>query len=173
MPDDLREHPLLTGIAPTSLCTAENPKYPTTALGGNKELAQDAKSMGMGVEPAQGKYGVPENSFVLHGGSLQQAFDLGHRYGQEAVVHSEGGKRWLLFTHGPNMGKAYAGVGVKVSHEEPPDYFTKLGNGSFVQLQFADDKLVDLLPFAGMNKHEVGFKVHKMLVEVLAGIPTG
>lgn len=26
MPDDLREHPLLTGIAPTSLCTAENPK---------------------------------------------------------------------------------------------------------------------------------------------------
>lgn len=178
-------HPIVTAQSACGVLTAENPRFPASAHGGNAGLEQDMRSMGLQFEPTTGKYGAPENSYFVHGATHQQLFDLGHRYGQEAVVASGPSGRFLLHTHGPDMGKAKRATNVQVSPQEPPDYWTKLPGEGYVQLSFDDPKLEPLVHaphptitqpttvHAPMSKHEIGHALYQTLTKVLKTLPNG
>lgn len=149
MPDDFRsqppapvDHPLLTGKTPVGLISAQNPRYPVKTPGGNMAMAADLKSMGLHHELTDGHYEAPEKPFIVYGASRQQLLDLGHRYGQECVIYTHGGRHEMIQTNGhpDHIGKAYLGHvpphNVVYFHAPPEDYWTKIPGHGYVRLLF-------------------------------------
>jgi hypothetical protein len=134
---------------PVGMMSGENPRFPTQALGGHEELKRDLDAMGVQHEETQGHYGVPERSVLIYGLPRENLYALGQKYGQEAVIHNEGGKREFIYTNGPNAGKMHSGL-PSFEHwpegsEPPEDYYTKLPGNGYVRLHFDFDH-VDQAP---------------------------
>ncbi len=144
-----REHPLFDHSLPVGLMSGENPRYPTQGLAGHDELKHDLETMGVQHEETQGHYGAPERSFIIYGLPRANLVALGKKYGQEAVIHNEGGKREFIYTNGPNEGKSHPGLNTfehwPEGSEPPEDYYTKLPSNGYVRLHFDFDH-VDQTP---------------------------
>lgn len=178
------DHPIVTGQSHVATITAEAPRYPAQARGGNVGLESDLRSMGLKFERTKGKYGGHENSYFVHGARPEQMMDLGHRYGQEAVVLSGPEGRHLMFTNGPHIGHGHPAKGVPhVQPQEPDDYWTALPKGGFVQIDFDTSKLEPLVSApqqqvqhqpVSVSKAQIGHGLYKVLTKALedAGIPT-
>jgi hypothetical protein len=124
------------------MISGENPRYPS-APGGHDALKRDLDTMGVQHEETQGHYGSPERSFLIYGLPREHLVALGQKYGQEAVIHNEGGRREFIYTAGPNAGKMHPGLN-SFDHwpegsEAPDDYYTHLPGNGYVRLHFDFD----------------------------------
>ena len=119
--------------------------YPAKDSGGNKGLEQKLTTMGLRFEPTTGSYGGGlEHSYIIHGPTREQMYQLGHEHGQHAVIYSQNGNHELLMTHGPDAGKYHPSLPViRYSKDAPEDYYTALPGRGHVTLHFAQDKLLD------------------------------
>lgn len=142
-PKEIADHPLFRGHQTVGMITAEAPKFESKGLNGNQGLSDEMRQMGLKHEPTHGSYGAGhENSFIVYGPTREQMYRLGHRYGQEAVIFSQDGKHEMMYTHGPNAGKAHPSLPlVRFSQKEPEDYYTHLPGRGFVTLHFDHSKL--------------------------------
>jgi hypothetical protein len=162
VPDDFRsappapaDHPLFTGH-PVGLISADHPKYPAKVPGGSQAMAAELTRMGLRHEMTNGHYEAPEKSFIVHGATRQQLFDLGHRFGQECVIYTQAGRHEMIHTNGhPDMiGKAFLGHAAPhnvVRFSSPPeDYWTQVPGHGYVRLQFPTENqhVIDAVPFA-------------------------
>jgi hypothetical protein len=139
------EHPLFSFAEPIGLMSGENPAFPGVS-GGHEALKHDLQTMGVPFEETQGRYaGVPERSVIIHGLPKEHLISLGKKFGQESVIHNEGGKREFIYTNGPNEGHAHPGLPSvdqwPEGHEAPEDYYTKLPGAGHVRLHFDFDQL--------------------------------
>lgn len=136
------EHPIFNGSVPFGMLTAENPVFPS-APGGNEALKNDLDSLGLKYEQTEGRYNLPERSFIVHGPTLEQVYGLGKKYGQEAVIHSEGGQHKFIFTNGPKDAQYHPGTGTydywHEGQELPEDYYTKIPGQGAIRLHFDFD----------------------------------
>jgi hypothetical protein len=117
--------------------------------GGHEALKRDLDTMGVQHEETQGHYGMPERSFLIYGLPREHLVALGQKYGQEAVIHNEDGRREFIYTAGPNAGKMHPGL-TGYEHwpegsEPPEDYYTHVPGNGYVRLHFDFDH-VDTAP---------------------------
>jgi GGDEF domain-containing protein len=122
------EHPVFTG-GKYAILTAENPVFPPTVSGGNPALEQELQRRGIHFEKVTGKYTDPkvtENSYLLHGVSPDDATDIGHRYGQESVIHSNHGEHKMIYTNGDKSDMYHAGSGHQIFDKEPDLFYSTL-----------------------------------------------
>lgn len=131
-------HPAVSG-GHIGIMTAEFPYEKSGKT--NEDLQAELTSRGFKYEPAPGKYeGQNENSFIIHGPSLEDMEDLGKRYGQKSVIHSVGGQHKLIYTHGPRAGTFNPGAGANLFPEQPEDFFTTVNhNGQPVHFNYNFD----------------------------------
>lgn len=190
-----REHPLFTHAVPVGMMSGDNPKFPSVP-GGQDALRRDLDAMGAQYEETQGHYEAPERSLLIYGLPREHLYALGKKYGQEAVIHNEGGRREFIYTNGPKAGTYHPGL-PSYEHwpegsEAPEDYWTKLPGSGYVRLHFDFDHTDQVpvapgapqpAPVAGpsppagvpqhvgseptMTKAEVGNAVYRMLRGVL------
>jgi hypothetical protein len=130
---------------PVGLMSGDNPRFPSQALGGHEELKRDLDAMGVQHEETQGHYGAPERSSIIYGLPREKLVALGQKYGQEAVIHSENGRREFIYTNGPKAGQMHPGLN-SFEHwpegaEAPEDYYTKLPGAGHVRLHFDFDNV--------------------------------
>lgn len=137
-PPELEGHPLFSR-GTVGIVSAEKPKY-MSAPGGTTGMKTDLHRMGLNHTPSHGAYaGDHVASFIVHNPTREQMYRLGRKYGQEAVVYSQDGKHELLYTHGPNAGKAHSSLpSVHFSPQEPKDFHTHLPGLGYVGLHFGD-----------------------------------
>jgi hypothetical protein len=115
------------------ILTAEAPKADT--VGGNEQLEAELQARGHRYEPVEGRYvdpNVPEHGFIVYGVSPEEIAELGHRYGQESVIHTQNGRNRLIYTNGGQQGLFNAGTGWghKPSETPPENYYsTVMHNG--------------------------------------------
>jgi hypothetical protein len=142
-PKELADHPMFRGHQTVGMITADAPKYESKGSNGNKGLSDEMRQLGLKHEATQGSYGAgPENSFIVYGPTREQMYQLGNRYGQETVVFSQDGKQELMYTHGPNAGKAHPSLPlVRFSQKKPDDYYTHFPGRGYVTLHFDNSKL--------------------------------
>lgn len=138
------KHPIFNG-GTFGILSAESPEHPVHVQGGNPAMASTMDQMGLPFEPTTGKYTNPENSFVVHGATVEQLHSLAKQFGQTAFIHSEGGRHRFHYANGPNEGKWHeADEQNPVEHFEqpPPDMYTTVpgGHGHF-RIAFKWDKL--------------------------------
>ena len=148
--EEVREHPIFSGIYPVGMITAQNPntKAPPPAPGGNKALEKDLQDLGLHYEgPTPGRYGVSEDSYIVHKPTRQQLFTLGRKYSQESVVYCHGPQREMIYTTGEKVGKQNPGTGKHqywTTEEAPPaDYYTKIPGKGYLCLGFDFNTLHD------------------------------
>lgn len=173
VPAQTVEHPLFTGATSVGLVTADNPRFPSVP-GGHSALKRDLDSMGLQHQETTGRYGALENSFIVHGPTREQMYTLGKKYGQEAVIHSAGGRHEFIYTGGPNDGASHPSLPTHdywpEGTEPPEDYYTLLPGQGSVRLHFDFDH-VDRVPMmpapaapaAPLTKHELGHRLYKAL----------
>lgn len=165
------EHPALVSkdgmpAARFGIVTADEPKHPVLTPGGNEALEVELKQRGHRYEPVEGRYedpSKPERSFLIHGIGPEELVDLGHRYGQDSVVYTDGeGRNKLIYSNGPDKGKFVAGRGwghgpadthpesyySTVMHNDKPRHFSlglNFDNGTFDNddAAFSGPKLVE------------------------------
>jgi hypothetical protein len=112
--------------------TADEPKHPVLTPGGNEALEAEIKARGHHYEPVEGRYDdptKPERGFLIHGISPEELVDLGHRYGQDSVVYTDGeGRNKMIYSNGPNKGRFVAGRGWghKPADTHPESYYSTL-----------------------------------------------
>lgn len=123
-------HPAVHG-GRFGIVTAENPFHPVATPGGNDALEKELKARGLKYEKVQGKYSNdnPENGFMIHNVDPKLLMDIGHRYGQDSVIHSHHGQHKLIYTNGPNAGKYNPGAGHVVHEREPEMYYSTIKHG--------------------------------------------
>ncbi len=127
-PEGPPKHPAVSGYN-VGIVTAEYP-YDKAPAATNKDLANELTQRGFKFEPAPGRYeGRDENSFIIHGPSVEDMEDLGRRYGQKSVIHSQGGTHKMIYTNGPRAGMYNPGRGVNVFDQQPEDFFTTINHG--------------------------------------------
>jgi len=137
-PPEVADHPLFSK-GTVGIVTAEKPQFPTAA-GGNASLSAEMQAMGLHHEPTHGSYGERVAAFLVHNPTREQMFRLGRKFGQESVVYSQDGRHEMLYTHGPNAGKAHGGLPqVHFSPNQPRDYYTHLPGRGYVTLHFTDE----------------------------------
>lgn len=178
-PPQIREHPLLTGSKTIGIVSGENPRFPAS-INGHDAMKAELDRLGLHYEETNGKYDTPERSFIVHGPTREQVYDLGKRAGQEAVVFSSGHPNHeLLYTNGPNDKTHHP---AKRSYEfwpnEPPDnYWTRIPGQGFLRLHFDDDRVPSPVraPEGAsvaapheelMTRHEVGHALYATLKRV-------
>lgn len=130
------DHPLLSGAYPVGIISAENPRFKPMAQGGHVGLGQELAGMGIKADVTQGHYGAPEKTYIVHGPTREQMYDLGKKYGQEAVVYSHGGRHEMVYTNGPKDLNFSPGSGHQTFAEAPEDYYTHLPGHGYVRLGF-------------------------------------
>jgi len=137
-PPQLEGHPLFSR-GTVGIVSAEKPKY-LSAPGGTEGMKAELKNMGLNHTPSHGAYaGDRMSSFIVHNPTREQMYRLGRKFGQEAVVYSQDGKHELLYTHGPNAGKAHRSLpSVHFGETEPKDFHTHLPGVGYVGLHFGD-----------------------------------
>lgn len=98
-------------------------------------MKRDLTDLGFVITPAQGKYGSPEESFMVftHDADRDEMMEMGAKYKQDSIVFVKNGKRnEMIFTSGPNKGKADM---VGTGYEKKPvkaddDFYTDIQAGS-------------------------------------------
>ncbi len=111
-----------------TVMTAENPGAKTLSpeenAKRNQDLEAELKRMGVDYTKVVGRYGgTPENSFVIHDISREDALQLGKKFGQESVLRSKEG---LVYQDGsvhPRNGETIVGAKAKETgfYSELPD----------------------------------------------------
>lgn len=146
--EQAKAHPLISGAQPVAVMAGDAPRFPVQRPGGHEALLRDIKAMGLRHEETEGSYGAPEKSVIIYGPRKEQVAALGKMYGQESVLYSDHTGKQLLYTNGPNEGKAHPGLpDYDFWHEQPPeDYFTKLPDTGYVRFGFDENKLEDSMP---------------------------
>jgi hypothetical protein len=159
--------------------SGQNPRFTATAQGGHEALKQELTQQGITYEDTHGHYGMPERSLIIHGLPKSQLISLGKNYGQESVIHNEGGSREFIYTNGPNEGKAHPGLSTYETWPKeqgpPKDNWTLLPHDqSYVHLHFDFDKLHPVDASNGLQaqgrpvtKHEIGYALYGCLLDVL------
>lgn len=158
------EHPAISGTSAVGTVSAENPRYPVKTPGGTKALMAELGSRGIPHELVAGKYGVPEAWILAHGIDAKTLGDLGHRYGQECVVHSEGGHHALLYTNGPKKDHFHPGHGIRVSETAPDDNFTVVpsqGKNFYLSHDTDTDTLLPLRMYGRGGAHPHAYPWHE------------
>lgn len=64
---ELQDHPLFSGQYPVGLMAGESPLTTPQVRGGDDSLRKLLKQQGLKFEETEGRYGQPENSFIVHG----------------------------------------------------------------------------------------------------------
>lgn len=100
-------------------------------------MIEDFKSRGYVVTRCEGKYVNPEESVMVmaHDADRAEMMELGEKYKQDSIVFSDKGQGELIYTTGPNKGKAeMAGDGYQVV-PDADDFYTKMtfANGHTVK----------------------------------------
>lgn len=90
-----------------------------------KRLEQDLADQGYKFTKVRGHYGGVEDSFLVYNPNKAEMNQLGKKYNQDSVIHSEGGENELEFTTGENAGKHHKGEGFQ-DVPEAKDYYTEL-----------------------------------------------
>ncbi len=135
-------HPLFSGKTTVGMISAENPRFQSEIQGGHEALGDLLRSLGLKHQETQGRYGSPERSYLVYGPSREQMFDLGRRFGQEAVVFSQGGRHEMLYSNGPKAGRFHPSTGHELFDEAPSDYFTWMPDmGKYLRLAFDWDSV--------------------------------
>jgi len=131
-PASVRDNHPLFANGSIGLLTAESPIYNKEDVTGNEGLARQLDRMGLKYHRTTGRYnGKPENSFTVYNPTRHQLQHLGKRFGQEAVIYSEGGKHEFIFTNGADEGKHHPSLPQTNVHKTPPeDNFTTLPDKS-------------------------------------------
>jgi hypothetical protein len=119
------------------------PEFPVEGTAGTHEdFQKDLDLMGLKYDPVEGKYGNPENGYVIHGATHDQLRKLGEKYRQESVVHSdEEGNNTMIYTGGDNKGMMSVGKGIVYHKEKPDNYWTKHGDKIFTLKIDTDNKV--------------------------------
>ncbi len=140
---EVADHPLFSGAYPVGLMAGEKPLTTPSVQGGDAALRKMLQDQGLKFEETPGSYGSPENSFIVHGPTREQMYQMGKALGQESVVYSNKGNHELLYTNGPNDGKAHPGHSHYGFHPTaaPADYFTQIPGKGFLRLYFNQDQL--------------------------------
>lgn len=168
-------HPLFTHELPVGMITGDAPRF-QSAPGGHEALKRDLDAAGAQYEETEGCYGGVERSLLVYGLPRDQLTALGKKYGQEAVIHSEGGQRHFIYTNGPHDGRWHPG---RPTHEQwpeggqpPEDNWTRLPGAGYVRLHFDFDQLhpqpgTQAVPqhaaAAPVGKHEVAHRLYETL----------
>lgn len=137
IPPAFRNHPLFSGRV--GILSGENPMFPASVSVGHHNLIDELNTLGIKHEQAQGHYGAPERSVILHNPSRQQVVNLGKKYGQESVIYGENGKHQLIYTNGPKAGFHHKGTGQVDFWPEsspPEDLYTKVPGRGAVRIGF-------------------------------------
>jgi hypothetical protein len=128
--EQVQAHPAIAG-GHVILMSGEAPAFPEAAtFQGNDAMQQSLENQGLEYEPTRGKYGKPENSFIVHVNDpshIEAALGMAKRFGQESVVYSTGGKHQLVWTNGPHEGQAtQPSEGHDFYDAEPEDNYTMI-----------------------------------------------
>lgn len=172
----MSEHPLFTGAESVGMITGENPVH-AAAAGGHEGLKRELQQLGARFDETEGRYGgKPERSLLVYGLPREHLFALGQKYGQEAVIHSENGKRQFMYTNGPKVGQMHVGDGADQHWAEgsqaPADDYTRVPGHGHVRLGFdwanshaaAPPPVHQPTPAAmPVTKHEIGHGLYKTL----------
>ena len=108
-----------------AILTAENPHYGSVE-GGNAALEQEMKDKNLKFSPMKGKYGVPENSYLVENPDHQDILSWGKKYGQDSVIVSDGGHHKMVYTNGPHEGLWHEGHSVSIHNQEPEDFYSTI-----------------------------------------------
>lgn len=125
------DHPVFHGKR-YGIITADDPHVPPATQGGNHALEHELRNKGLRFERITGKYTKPhitENSYIVHGIDRDTLFDLGHRFGQEAVIHSDKGSHEYMYSNGNKIGQVHHGEGHVLHPDEPELYYSTLSHG--------------------------------------------
>lgn len=137
-PHELQDHPLFNR-GTMGIVSGENPRY-LSAPGGHSALSAEMKRMGLHHEPTHGSYGGVEKAFIVHNPTREQMYRLGRKFGQESVIYAQDGKHEMMYTHGPNAGKAhYSLPSMHFGTKQPKDYYMHLPGRGYVGLHFGDE----------------------------------
>lgn len=144
VPEALKSHPIFAGPDPVGFISADSPVVEPQVRGGTQALSKELDRMGLKYEATNGKYGNPESSFIVYGPTREQMMDLGTRFGQEGVIHTNRGDHQLIYTNGEKKGKYLMGKpGGELFTEAPPDYYTRIPNKGYLRLHFDHNNLMD------------------------------
>lgn len=141
-PEHFRRHPIMSGTY--GMISGEAPRFAAQHQG-HDTMKAHLNSMGLRHEETHGSYGGPEKSFIVYNPTREQMYHLGKKFGQEAVIHGQGGKHEMLYTNGPNEGKYHPSLGkFGFWEKEPPeDYWTHIPGHGHLRLYFDENKLLD------------------------------
>ena len=101
-----------------------------------KRLETDLKDQGYKYSKVKGHYGGEEDSFMVHHANPDHMNELGMKYNQDSVIHSDQGKHKMHFTTGDNVGQHHKGEG----HQEVPDakdYYSVINTTDGQQKKFS------------------------------------
>jgi hypothetical protein len=138
VPAHAQSHPVFSGET-YGLMTAESPKFPVKKEGGNQALEDHLNRHNIKYDRISGYYDSPENSYLIHNIPLKQLHQLGQDFGQESVIHGEGGKHEFHYTNGPNQGRFVAhnqNNPVSFFNTKPENYYSSMPGGGFFRLNF-------------------------------------
>ena len=157
IPPELLQSPLFRPGSSFGIMSGEKPRYRGEMHDqGHEGLRQHLQKLGLQHDVVAGNYDGPEKSVVIYNPSREQMFELGRKFGQEAVVwghnqqQGQGGTHSeLLYTNGAHAGKAHmpAEHVPHVEHfpegKQPENYFTEVpgGKGASFRLNYDMDKL--------------------------------
>jgi hypothetical protein len=108
------------------------------------------------IEPTRGKYGKPEQSWIVHGASIEQLARIGERFGQESVAVRMNGKNFLVFTNGPAKNHCTPPIeGIEKFDTEPQDYYTVMPPSAGVNgfFKYNIDFENPAIPLEELGKH--------------------
>lgn len=124
-----------------SILTDNAPKFPVTT---QQDLRSILDADGVTYHDVEGVYdGVTEHSvMVVDFVSKDYVVKLGQIFGQESVVwfDPKESKYQLVYTNGPQKGTFYKSTKVKYPTKRPADYYTKLSDSRFMQIDFDFNK---------------------------------
>ena len=90
----------------------------------NKELQKELEERGYQPVAIDGFYDRPENSFYVRGIPLSEAMEIGEKYGQESVAHSEG----MAYTTGKHAGTLEKSTG-ELDTGKLDNYYSEITTG--------------------------------------------
>jgi hypothetical protein len=91
------------------------------------QLMDDLVAGGYSFVPLSGVYGgQPEPSFMVINIGQGDAVKYGKKFKQEAVLMSEHGRNWYVFTTGPKEGRAHPGTGWEFLPPDQEDFYSQV-----------------------------------------------
>jgi hypothetical protein len=161
-----RVRQMMAGMVPTidtmGILTAENPNgepaSPQINKQANQKLAAKLASLNYGFIPIQGKFGTPENSFIVPNITREDVAFLGKRFGQEAVIWGskiveEVGEPFFRFEYiegGETIQTRDVSLGGSKAQEKDDYYSSKKGRKFYIP--FFDDEYEGAKPVDGGRK---------------------